>query len=61
MTRYLVVGNPIVTLAQEAYLPDGAVIVEDRRIVAVGPRAQMEEARHARRDGGGRRVRHEHR
>ena len=44
MTRYLVVGNPIVTLGQEATLPDGAVIVEDRRIVAVGPRAQLEEA-----------------
>ncbi|MEE9277025.1 MAG: amidohydrolase family protein, partial [Dehalococcoidia bacterium] len=44
MPRYLIIGDPVVTIANEAYVPDAAVIVEDRRIVAVGPRAELEAA-----------------
>lgn len=43
MSRYLVIGDPVVTLDREAYIPDGALIVEDRTIVEVGPRSQLEE------------------
>ena len=37
MGRYLVVGNPVVTLGGEAYIPDGALIVEGRTVAEVGP------------------------
>lgn len=42
MSRYLVVGDPVIALDREAVIPDGAVIVENEAIVAVGPRAQLE-------------------
>ena len=44
MSRYLIVGDPVVTLGEEAYLSDAALIVEDDRIVAVGPREELERA-----------------
>ena len=44
MSRYLIVGDPVVTLANDAYVPDGALIVEDQTITAVGPRAALETA-----------------
>ena len=42
MSRYLIVGDPVVTLGEEVYLSDAALIVEDDRIVAVGPREELE-------------------
>lgn len=42
MSRYLVVGDPVVTLADEAFIADGALIVEGRSIVEAGPRSQLE-------------------
>ena len=42
MSRYLVVGNPVVTLAEEAFITDGALIVEGRSVVEVGPRIELE-------------------
>jgi 5-methylthioadenosine/S-adenosylhomocysteine deaminase len=44
VSRYLIVGDPVVTLGDDAYLNDGAVIVEDERIIAVGPRPELEHA-----------------
>ncbi len=44
MSRYLIVGDPVVTLGDEAYIADGAVIVEGQTIVAAGPRAELESA-----------------
>lgn len=44
MSRYLIVGDPVVVLGDEPYLEDGAVIVEDERIVAAGPREELEQA-----------------
>jgi len=42
MTRYLIKGDPVVTLATgDGYLRNGAVIVEDGRITAVGPAADL--------------------
>ena len=42
MTRYLVLGDPVVSLGAEALIPDGGLVVEDATIVAAGPRAAME-------------------
>ncbi|MEE9277022.1 MAG: amidohydrolase family protein [Dehalococcoidia bacterium] len=42
MSRYLVVGNPVIALDRDGIIPDGAVIVEDKNIVEVGPRAALE-------------------
>ena len=42
MSRYLVLGDPIVALAEQAVIPDGALIVEGRSIVETGPRAELE-------------------
>ena len=42
MARILVVGDPVVHLGEEAFIPDGAVIVEGRSIVEVGTRADLE-------------------
>ena len=42
MSRYLVVGNPVVTLAEEAFIADGALIVEGKKIVESGPRVELE-------------------
>jgi 5-methylthioadenosine/S-adenosylhomocysteine deaminase len=42
MSRVLVVGNPVVTLADQAYIDDGALIVEGATIVESGPRAELE-------------------
>lgn len=44
MSRYLIVGSPVVTLGDEPVLEDGAVIVEDERIVATGSREELERA-----------------
>lgn len=43
MSRYLVVGNPVVTVGEQDFIPDGALIVEDRVITAAGPREQLEQ------------------
>jgi 5-methylthioadenosine/S-adenosylhomocysteine deaminase len=42
MTRYLVLGDPVVSLGAEALIPDGGLVIEDATIVAAGPRAAME-------------------
>ena len=42
MSRYLIVGDPVVTLAKEAFITDGALIVEGKQIVESGPRAELE-------------------
>lgn len=42
MSRFLVVGNPVVTLASEAYIDDGALIVEGNAVVDSGPRGELE-------------------
>lgn len=44
MSRTLVMGDPLVMLggASPGYLEDGALVVEDRTVVAVGARAELE-------------------
>src|SRR5499427_376145 len=42
MARYLVVGDPVVSLGAQALIPDGSVVVDDGVITAVGSRAEME-------------------
>ena len=44
MKRTLVVGDPVVALAgaERDLVPDGALIVEDRRVAAVGSRTDLE-------------------
>ena len=44
MSRILIVGDPVVTLADQACIRDGALIVEDERIIAAGPREELESA-----------------
>ena len=41
MGRYLVVGNPVVTLGEQDYIEDGALIVEGRTVVEAGPRERL--------------------
>jgi 5-methylthioadenosine/S-adenosylhomocysteine deaminase len=41
MSRYLVIGDPVVTLGADALLPDGALIVEDESVVRAGRRAEL--------------------
>jgi 5-methylthioadenosine/S-adenosylhomocysteine deaminase len=43
MSRYLVVGDPVVVLGTEALIPDGALIIEDESVVRAGPRAVLSE------------------
>jgi len=40
--RYLIVGNPLITLGNETVIPNGALIVEGQIITAVGPRSELE-------------------
>ena len=42
MERTLVVGDPIVHLGDEAFIPDGALIVEGKKVVEAGPRVRLE-------------------
>jgi 5-methylthioadenosine/S-adenosylhomocysteine deaminase len=42
MGRYLVVGDPVVTLAEQDFVEDGALVIDGRHIVAVGPRERLE-------------------
>ena len=42
MTRCLVLGDPVVSLGQQALIADGGLVVEDATIAAAGPREQME-------------------
>jgi 5-methylthioadenosine/S-adenosylhomocysteine deaminase len=42
MSRYLVIGDPVVTLGAGTLIPDGALIVEDDSVVRAGPRAELE-------------------
>ncbi len=42
MTRLLVLGDPVVSLGEQTLIPDGALVVEDATITAVGPRAELE-------------------
>jgi len=40
--RTLVLGDPVITLGDQAFIHDGALIVEGNRITAVGTRAEVE-------------------
>ncbi|MDH5314466.1 MAG: hypothetical protein OEW66_11625, partial [Actinomycetota bacterium] len=40
--RTLVIGDPIVSLGEQALIADGALIVEGSTIVAAGPRDDLE-------------------
>ena len=42
MTRYLVLGDPVVCLGAETLIPDGGLVISGATIVAAGPRAAME-------------------
>jgi 5-methylthioadenosine/S-adenosylhomocysteine deaminase len=42
MTRYLVLGDPVVSLGAQTLIPDGGLVVEGATVVAAGPRAQLE-------------------
>jgi 5-methylthioadenosine/S-adenosylhomocysteine deaminase len=42
MNRYLVLGDPVVTLGRTTLIEDGALIVEGHEIVAAGPRTELE-------------------
>jgi 5-methylthioadenosine/S-adenosylhomocysteine deaminase len=46
MSRYLVIGDPVVTLGAGTLIPDGALIVEDDSVVRAGPRAELENDGH---------------
>src|SRR5262252_2915313 len=41
MARYLVAGDPVVSLGAETLIPDGAVVVDNGVITGVGRRAEM--------------------
>ncbi len=41
MTRYLVLGDPVVCLGAQAMIGDGGLVVQDAAIVAAGPREEM--------------------
>ena len=41
MSRYLVIGDPVVTLGSGTLVPAGALIVEDDSVVRAGPRAEL--------------------
>src|SRR5262245_35650495 len=41
--RTLVLGDPVVHLGDEAFIPDGALVIEDGRIIDVGPRSKFED------------------
>src|SRR5258708_7183161 len=40
MTRYLVLGDPVVSLGTYTLIPDGGLVVEDAIIIAVGPKGR---------------------
>ena len=42
MARYLVVGDPVVSLSAQTLIPDGGIVIEDGVIAAVGSRAVMQ-------------------
>jgi len=42
MSRWLVLGDPVVSLGTPALIPDGALIVEDHAITAAGPRELLQ-------------------
>ena len=42
MSRWLVLGDPVVSLGEQTLIPDGALIIEDQLITAAGPREQLE-------------------
>ena len=42
MPRYLIRGDPVIALDAEGVISDGALIVQDKTITAVGPRAELE-------------------
>jgi 5-methylthioadenosine/S-adenosylhomocysteine deaminase len=41
MARYLVLGDPVVCLGEQAMIGDGGVVVQDAAIVAAGPREEV--------------------
>jgi len=41
MARLLVLGDPVVSLGAQTLIPDGGLVIEDRAIMAAGPREAM--------------------
>jgi 5-methylthioadenosine/S-adenosylhomocysteine deaminase len=41
MARYLVLGDPVVSLGAQTLIPDGGLVIQDADIVAAGSRAEM--------------------
>jgi hypothetical protein len=44
MTRYLVLGDPVVSLGTKTLIPDGGLVIEDATIVAAAARPALHAA-----------------
>ena len=39
--RTLVLGDPVVHLGDEPFIPDGGIVVEDGKVTDAGPRSEV--------------------